>query len=400
MGSILAHRARYVQPSPTLKVSALAKQMKSKGIEVINFGVGQPDFNTPDYIKESAKRAIDDNFTRYTASAGILELKQAIVSKLKRDNGLEYQPENILISPGAKASLFNVLMSVCDPRDEVIIPTPSWVSYESQAWLCDAHPELLEAKMESDFKITAQQLEAKIKSMYSPKVLILNSPNNPTGTVYSKEELAAIGEVCLENDILIISDEIYEKLIYDGKEHVSIASISQEIKDITVVVNGVSKAYAMTGWRLGYMAGAKDIVQKASEIQSHTTSCVNSITQKACVTALNEEDGSVEKMRQEFSKRRIYMCEGLNAIDHVSCLKPQGAFYIMADVSWYLENNDKGIDTSQKLSEYLLKEHYLALVAGSAFRAEGFVRFSYANSMENIQTGIKWFERGLKALTK
>lgn len=400
MASILAHRARYVQPSPTLKVSALAKQMKAKGIDVINFGVGQPDFNTPDYIKESAKQAIDDNFTRYTASAGILELKEAIVRKLQRDNNLVYKPENILISPGAKASLFNVLMAVCDPRDEVIVPTPSWVSYESQVWLCDAHPELLEAGMENQFKITASQLEARIKRLYSPKVLILNSPNNPTGTVYSEQELAEIGEVCLENDILIISDEIYEKLIYDDLKHTSIAAISDELKKITVVVNGVSKAYAMTGWRLGYMAGAKEIVQKASEIQSHTTSCVNSITQKACVTALDEDDGSVERMRQQFAKRRDFMCDGLNKIENVSCLRPQGAFYIMADVRWYLNNNHKGINNTELLCEYLLKDYHLAVVAGSAFRAEGFVRFSYANSMDNIKIGLSRFEKGLKALTK
>jgi aspartate aminotransferase len=394
----LSHRARCMQPSPTLKVSALAKKMVKEGIEVINFGVGEPDFNTPDYIKQSAKQAIDDNFTRYTPSAGIPELKQAIINKFKRDNGLEYAPGNILVSPGAKASLINVLMAVCDPRDEVVIPTPSWVSYESQVWLCDAHPELLEAQMANDFKITAEQLSARVKCLSNPKALILNSPNNPTGMVYTREELQAIGEVCLANDMIILSDEIYEKLIYDGRKHVSIASLSKELQDITVVVNGVSKAYAMTGWRLGYMAGPEEIVQKASEIQSHTTSCVNSITQRACVTALEEDDGSVEQMRQEFSKRRDYMCSGLNRIAHVNCVRPQGAFYIMPDVSWYLENNVRGITNSEELCQYLLNNYHLALVAGSAFRAEGFVRFSYANSLENIRKGIEWFDQGLQSL--
>jgi aspartate aminotransferase len=394
----LSHRARYMLPSPTLKVSGLAKEMMSQGLEVINFGVGEPDFPTPDYIKASAKRAIDDNFTHYTPSAGILELKQAIVRKFERDNGLHYGTENILISPGAKASLINVLMSVCDPRDEVIIPTPSWVSYESQVWLCDGHPELIDAPMSDNFKITAKGLEHKISTLPNAKVLILNSPNNPTGTVYSREELAAIGDVCLKHEILILSDEIYEKLVYDGAQHVSIASISRELQDNTVVVNGVSKSYAMTGWRLGYMAGPAELVQKASEIQSHTTSCVNSITQKACVTALDEDDGSVEKMRLEFSRRRDHMYEALHEIPHISCTKPQGAFYIMADVSWYLENNALSIDSSEKLCSYLLEHYHLALVPGSAFRAEGFVRFSYANSMENICKGVSWFKAGLQSL--
>jgi len=394
----LSHRARCMQPSPTLKVSALAKKMMKEGIEVINFGVGEPDFNTPEYIKVAAKQAIDDNFTRYTPSAGIIELKEAIIRKFQRDNGLVYEPKNILVSPGAKASLINVLMTVCDPRDEVIIPTPSWVSYESQVWLCDAHPEILEATMANNFKITAEQLSARIKKLRNSKVLILNSPNNPTGMVYTRSELEAIGEVCLENEIIILSDEIYEKLIYDGNEHISIASISPELKESTVVVNGVSKAYAMTGWRLGYMAGPEAIVSKAGEIQSHTTSCVNSITQRACVTALDEDDGSVESMRKEFSKRRDYMYERLSAIPEIHCVKPQGAFYIMADVRWYLNNNQRGITSSEELCSYLLSNYHLALVAGSAFQAEGFVRFSYANSVDNIRRGIEWFCEGLRSL--
>ncbi|MCF7919224.1 MAG: pyridoxal phosphate-dependent aminotransferase [Candidatus Cloacimonetes bacterium] len=394
----LSHRARDVKPSPTLEVSALAKQMTKAGIEVINFGVGEPDFNTPEIIKAAAKKAIDDNFTRYTPSAGIPELKQAIVNKFKRDNGLDYKPENILVSPGAKASLINVLMAVCDPRDEVIIPSPYWVSYTSQVWLCDAHPVFIETSAENSFKITAEQLEKTLMDLSNPKVLILNSPNNPTGAVYTREELAAIGEVCLKNEILILSDEIYERLVYDGAQHISIASLSEELKEITIVVNGVSKAFAMTGWRLGYMAGAKHIIQKAAEIQSHTTSCVNSITQKACIVALEEEDGSVERMRQEFSRRREFMVEGLSAIEGVKCLKPEGAFYIMADVSSYLTENSLGINTSQELCKYLLQNYRVALVAGIAFGVEGYVRFSYANSVDNIRKGIELFAAGLQSL--
>lgn len=394
----LSHRARDVKPSPTLEVSAMAKQMMRQGYEVINFGVGEPDFNTPEIIKNAAKKAIDENFTRYTPSAGIPELKKAIIQKFKRDNNLEYNPENILISPGAKASLINVLMAVCDPRDEVIIPSPYWVSYTSQVWLCDAHPAFISTDASNNFKMTAEQLDRKLHELSNPKALILNSPNNPTGAVYTREELEAIGEVCLKHGIMILSDEIYERLVYDGAEHVSIASLSEELKEITIVVNGVSKAFAMTGWRLGYMAGAKNIIQKASEIQSHTTSCVNSITQKACIVALEEDDGSVEKMRQEFSKRRVFMVEGLSSIEGVSCLNPEGAFYIMTDVSEYLKNNSQGINTTVDFCKYLLKNYQVALVPGSAFGVEGYVRFSYANSMENIRKGIEKLKECLASL--
>jgi aspartate aminotransferase len=396
----LSHRARAIKPSPTLTVSSMATKMKAQGIDVINFGVGEPDFNTPNYIKEEAKKAIDANFTRYTASSGILELREAIAAKLLRDNGLTCNPEDILVSPGAKASIINILMAVCDPRDEVIIPAPYWVSYTSQVEMVDAFPVIVPTKASANFKLKPQKLDETLQALSNPKALILNSPNNPTGTVYTREELAQIAEVCLKHNILIISDEIYEKLIYDGNEHVSIASISEEVREITVVINGVSKAYAMTGWRLGYCAGPTEIIKRASRIQSHTTSCVNSMTQKAAVAALTECDGSVSSMREEFEKRRNFLVERVQQIPNVRCVKPKGAFYVMPNISHYLQKNKLGIKTSVDLCTYLLREYHIAIVPGSAFGAENFVRFSYANSMENIRSGLDRFEQGLLSLLK
>ena len=393
----ISHRAKAIKPSPTLAVSALANEMRAKGHEIINFGAGEPDFNTPEYIKKAAKEAIDNNFTHYTKSAGIKELREVISQKLLTDNNLECNPEDILVSPGAKASLMHILMSVCDLRDEVIIPSPYWVSYTSLVELYDAFPILLPAKSSNRFKISAEQLSEVIDSLVNPKALILNSPNNPTGAVYSKKELEEIAEVCLKKDIIIISDEIYERLIYDGHEHVSIASISKEIRENTILINGVSKAFAMTGWRLGYAAGPSDIIKCASRIQSHTTSCVNSITQKAAVVALSKNNGSVEKMRMEFEKRRNYLVEELNKINNVSCTKPKGAFYAMPDVSYFIKNNEE-LKNSNDLAKYLLRNYHIAVVPGSAFGAEGFVRFSYATSMENIKKGVKLFKQGLENL--
>jgi aspartate aminotransferase len=289
-------------------------------------------------------------------------------------------------------------MTICDPRDEVLLPSPYWVSYTSQVEMVDAFPILLPTDMTTDFKISAEQLEEAILSLSNPKALILNSPNNPTGSVYSKDELQKIAEVCLKHEILIISDEIYEKLIYDGEKHFSIAEISPQVKDITVVINGVSKAYAMTGWRLGYCAGPTEIIKRASRIQSHTTSCVNSMTQKAAIAALNECDGSVEKMREEFQKRRDYLVENLNQINNIICYKPKGAFYAMPNISYFIQNNNQNINNSAQLCEYLLSSYHIAIVPGSAFGSDNYVRFSYANSMENIKEGLKRFAEGLAAL--
>ncbi len=394
----ISKRAQILKPSPTLSVTALAKRMAAQGIDIISFGAGEPDFATPDYIKNAAHQALDQNFTYYTAAAGIPELRQAIAQKLLKDNNLTYSPDEILVSAGAKAALANVLLAVLDAGDEVLIPVPYWVSYPALVELCEAVPVYMPTSIENNFKITAAQLETTLAQLHHPKALILNSPNNPSGAVYAKEELVAIGEVCARHNILIISDEIYEKLIYDDRLHYSIAQISPEIQARTVIINGVSKAYAMTGWRLGWSAGPSSIIKSALLIQEHTLSCVNSITQKAAVAAYTTNDDSIEKMSQEFARRRDYLVTALNQIPHVTCPLPAGAFYAFPNIAYYFEDNNRGINNSIQLCEYLLQEFKVALVPGAAFGADEYVRFSYATSIENIIEGVKRFARGLKAL--
>lgn len=394
----LSNRIQLIKPSPTLTISNKAAEMKKAGLDVVNFGVGEPDFNTPEYIKQAAHKAIDDNFTRYTANAGIIELRQAICAKLERDNGLKYEPKQILVSPGAKSSILDILMALCDAHDQVIIPVPYWVSYPYQVKLAEAEPVYLTTFQEDGFRIKAEALENCIKENPTAKVLILNSPSNPTGTVYTKKELEEIAEVCLKHKIVVISDEIYERLVYEDSKHYSIAAVSQEMQEHTVIVNGVSKAYAMTGWRLGYAAGPANIISYAGRVQEHATSCVNSITQKACVVALNEEDDSIEAMRQEFDKRRNFLYTELVKNPHLSCFKPEGAFYIFPNISWYIKNNNLGISNTDDFCATLLEKHHVALVSGSAFGIEGFVRFSYANSMENLTKGAERFAAYLQEL--
>ncbi len=394
----LSNRCRLIKPSPTLSLSAKAKEMKDAGIDVISFSVGEPDFNTPEYIKASAHKAIDANFTRYTNNAGIPELRQAICEKLLRDNGLKYSPKEILVSPGAKAAIVNSLIAVCDDKDQVLMATPYWVSYPYQVALANAEPVYIPTCEEKGYKIQPEDLEKAIKENPCSKVLIMNSPSNPTGTVYTQAELSAIAEICIKYNILVISDEIYERLVYDEAKHISIASISEEMQQRTIVINGVSKAYAMTGWRLGYAAGPGDIISAGAMVQEHTTSCVNSITQYACVTALKEEDDSIEKMRVEFARRRDFLYEELKKLPHITCFKPQGAFYIMPGIKWYLENNNQNIKTSDDFCAKLLDKYYVALVSGNSFGMEGTVRFSYANSIENIKEGLNRFASFLAEL--
>lgn len=395
----LSNRVKHIKPSPTLSLSAKATQMKKDGINVISFGVGEPDFNTPEYIKDSAHKAIDNNHTRYTPNPGIIELREAICAKFKRENNLDYAPNQILTSPGAKASIVNALIAVCDRGDQVLMASPYWVSYPYQTLLADAEPVYVPTSAETGYKIQAEDLERVILESACPKVLILNSPNNPTGAVYNREELQAIADLCEKHNLVVISDEIYERLVYDDAEHISIASLSPEMQARTVVINGVSKAYAMTGWRLGYAAGPTDIIAAAGRVQAHATSNVNSITQWACVDALNNEDDSIENMRQEFWKRRDYLYDALMEIPNLTCKKPQGAFYIMPNIQWYLDNNDKGIKNSMQFCDALLEKYHVALVAGEAFGMPGTVRFSYANSMENIIEGVNRFAKYLKELS-
>ncbi len=394
----ISERAKIIPPSPTLTISNKAKEMMSSGIDVINFGVGEPDFNTPDYIKESAKEAIDANFTRYTANAGIPELRKAISEKFRIDNQLDYSPDQILVSPGAKASIVYVLMAILNPGDKVILPSPYWVSYPSQVNLASGISVFVPTKEENKYKITAQELEEAIIVNEPVKALILNSPNNPTGSVYSYEELKDLAQVCEKYEILVISDEIYEKLVYEGKKHISIAQISEGIKNQTIIINGVSKAYAMTGWRLGYSAGPLEIMKAAARIQEHASSNVNSITQKATVTALRKDDGSLERMRIEFEKRKQFLVKALRAIEHVACSEPEGAFYVVPNVKWYLSRNKKGLKSSTDLSMYLLENYHIACVAGDSFGLDDIIRFSYANSMDNLIKGVHRFEEGLKSI--
>lgn len=395
---MIAERAKKVKPSPTLAVDSKAKELKAKGFDVVNFGVGEPDFDTPEHVKEAAIKAIRDGFTKYTPVGGIDELKEAIIEKLEKDNGLKYGKENILVSCGAKHSLYNIAQALFGPGDEVIIPAPYWVSYPDQVLINDAQPVIVETYEEDSFMLQPEALESKITQR--TKALILNSPSNPTGFIYNKKILEKIGEIALKHNIYIISDEIYEKLIYEGEKHLSIASLDEEIKEKTIVVNGLSKSHAMTGWRIGYAAGPAEIIKTMTKIQSQSTSNPTSIAQKAAVAALTGSQDCVEKMRQEFEKRRNYLVEGLNSIGGISCKMPKGAFYAFPNISKVLgkKASNNQINSSMDLSIYLLEQAKVALVPGSAFGAEGYVRISYATSMENLSKGIERIRKALEEL--
>lgn len=384
----ISKRVSSISPSLTLAISAKAKQMKADGIDVVGFGAGEPDFDTPDHIKEAAKKAMDEGFTKYTPVSGIKELKEAICKKFKNDNKLDYLPEEIIISCGAKHSIFNAILALCNEGDEVILSLPYWVSYPEMIKVAGAKAVLVNTTQESNFKIIPQHLQQAITP--KTKLLILNSPSNPTGMVYTKEELLALSKILVERGILCISDEIYEKIIYDGQEHISIASLGQDIKRLTIVVNGVSKSYSMTGWRIGYAAGPKDIIKAMSNLQSHSTSNPTSISQKAALAALEGPQEPLYDMVAEFAKRRDYIVERLNSIKGISCLKPQGAFYVFPNVSQILGRTFKGeaIKDSVFLAKVLLDEANVAVVPGSAFGADSNLRLSYATSMESITKGL------------
>ncbi|HPD01462.1 MAG TPA: pyridoxal phosphate-dependent aminotransferase, partial [Acetivibrio sp.] len=316
----LSIKALSISPSSTLAIDAKAKKMKAEGIDIIGFGAGEPDFDTPAHIKEAAKKALDEGFTKYTPASGTLELKQAICNKFKRDNGLDYKPSNIVVSNGAKHSLVNAFQAICNPGDEVIITTPAWVSYPEMVKLADAVSVYINTTEEEGFKFTIDKLEKAITD--KTKAIIMNSPSNPTGMIYSEEELKAVADLAVSKGIYVISDEIYEKLIYDGYKHVSIASFNDKIKDLTIVVNGVSKSYSMTGWRIGYTASNEQIAKVMSNMQSHATSNPNSIAQKAALAALEGPQEIIDTMAAEFVKRRDYMVDRINSIEGLSCIKP------------------------------------------------------------------------------
>lgn len=394
----ISNRVKSINPSQTLAMTAQAIKMKREGKKVISFAAGEPDFDTPKNIKEEAISAIKQGFTHYTVNSGIIELKEAVMGKLKKDNKVEYKPAEIIISNGAKQCLFNAILTVCNPEDEVLLPTPCWVSYTEQIKFAQAVPIFINTYQEDAFKLSAAQVEEKISS--KTRLLILNSPNNPTGAVYEVEELKKIAQLLVKYDIYCISDEIYEKLIYDEAEHFTIASLSNEVKAKAIIINGVSKSYAMTGWRIGYAAGPEDIISGMGKIQEHSTSNPNSIAQKASVEALNGRQETIEEMRREFEERRKYMVEKLNKIKGVSCLKPSGAFYAFPNVSKILEKgvkyNGKRIINSFYLADFILKEAEVALIPGSAFEAEGYLRLSYATSMEDVKEGLDRIENILK----
>lgn len=394
----ISNRVKSINPSQTLAMTAQAIKMKREGKKVISFAAGEPDFDTPKNIKEEAISAIKQGFTHYTVNSGIIELKEAVMGKLKKDNKVEYKPAEIIISNGAKQCLFNAILTVCNPEDEVLLPTPCWVSYTEQIKFAQAVSIFINTYQEDAFKLSAAQVEEKISS--KTKLLILNSPNNPTGAVYEVEELKKIAQLLVKYDIYCICDEIYEKLIYDEAEHFTIASLSNEVKAKTIIINGVSKSYAMTGWRIGYAAGPEDIISGMGKIQEHSTSNPNSIAQKASVEALNGRQETIEEMRREFDERRKYMVEKLNKIKGVSCLKPSGAFYAFPNVSKILEKgvkyNGKRIINSFDLADFILNKVEVALIPGSAFEAEGYLRLSYATSMEDVKEGLDRIENILK----
>lgn len=392
----ISRKAASIAPSSTLAISAKSKAMKAQGIDVVGFGAGEPDFDTPKNIRDAAITAINNGATRYTPASGTMELKKAVCGKFKRDNGLDYQPENIVISNGAKHSLVNTFMAILDPGDEVIIPAPFWVSYPEMVKLADGVPVILNTTEENHFKFTASDLETVITD--KTVALVLNSPSNPTGMAYTLEELKAIADVCLKHDIYVVSDEIYEHLLYDGT-HVSIASLSDEIKERTIVINGVSKTYAMTGWRIGFTASNAQIAKVMSNIQSHGTSNPNSIAQAATVEALNGPQESVKAMKVEFEKRRDYMVDRINAIANVSCLKPQGAFYVFMNIEKLLGTTIAGekINTPDDFANVFLEKAKVAVVPSSGFGSDHYIRWSYATSMENIKEGLDRLEKFLQA---
>jgi len=385
---VLSKKAKQISPSLTLDITAKAKKMKAEGIDVIGFGAGEPDFNTPRNIQDVAIKAIKEGKNRYTATSGIIELKQAIIQKLKKDNNLTYISSQIIVSTGAKQCLANVFQTILNPGDEVLIGVPYWVSYPELVKLADGEPVYVETEEINNFKLTTKNLNKSLTAKC--KAIVLNSPSNPTGTVYSKAELIEIAEFAKVNNLFIISDEIYEKLLYGNNTHTSIASLSEDAYNRTIVINGVSKAYAMTGWRIGYAAASAEIVALMSNIQSHTTSNPNSIAQYASVEALNGNQDDMVKMIEQFKLRRDYMVERINNINNLSCMKPEGAFYVMVNISNVLNKTIEGkvIKGSLDFSDLLLAKEKVAVIPGVAFGVDNFIRLSYATSMENIKNGL------------
>lgn len=395
----LSSRINAIKPSPTLAITVKANALQAEGRDIIGFGAGEPDFDTPLHIKMAAIKAIEQGFTKYTPVDGIIELKDAIISKLCVDNQLNYDRSQIVVSCGAKHTLYNLCQVLFEEGDEVIIPSPYWVSYLDMVVLSGAKPVILKTVESQGFKIPPQQLEAAITK--NTRAVIINCPSNPAGVVYTASELEALAEVILRKGILIISDDVYEKIIYDGKPFINIASLSEELKKMTVVVNGVSKAYSMTGWRIGYAAGPEEIISAVTKLQSQSTSNPTSIAQKAAVEALNGHQNSVAEMVEEFRKRRNAIVEKLNAIPGITCMLPRGAFYVFPDVSALFGSSHQGkkISNSSDFSTYLLDVANVAVVPGVDFGHDNHIRLSYATSLKNVEEGLERVKNAVMKLS-
>ncbi|MDM9584602.1 pyridoxal phosphate-dependent aminotransferase [Nostoc sp. GT001] len=384
----LAARVSQVTPSLTLAIAAKAKALKAEGIDVCSFSAGEPDFDTPAHIKAAAVKALDEGKTKYGAAAGEPKLREAIAHKLKNDNGLDYKSENVIVTNGGKHSLYNLMVALIDPGDEVIIPAPYWLSYPEMVTLVGGVSVIVPTNATTGYKITPEQLRKAITP--KTKLFILNSPSNPTGMVYTPDEIKALAQVVVDADIFVVSDEIYEKILYDGAEHISIGSLGKEIFDRTLISNGFAKAYSMTGWRLGYLAGPVEIIKAASSIQGHSTSNVCTFAQYGAIAALQSSQDCVEEMRQAFAKRRQVMLDRLNAIPGLSTAKPDGAFYLFPDIS------KTGLK-SLEFCDALLEQHQVAVIPGIAFGADNNIRLSYATDMATIEKGMDRLEKFVKS---
>ncbi|MCX7913788.1 MAG: pyridoxal phosphate-dependent aminotransferase [Thermodesulfovibrionales bacterium] len=397
---MISKRVKKIKPATTSGMDSKAKELKAKGVDIINFGVGEPDFDTPEHIKEAAVSALKEGFTKYTPVGGILELKDAIIRKFEVDNNIKYSRDEVIVSCGAKHCLYNVAQVLYNPGDEVLIPSPYWVSYPDQVLLNDAVPVYIETSERDNFILDPDILKSKITER--TKAIILNSPSNPTGSTYDRRTLEAIAEIALKFNLYIISDEIYEKLVYDGVEHISIASLDDEVKKRTIVINGLSKSHSMTGWRIGFAAGPKEIIQGMTNVQSQSTSNPTSIAQKAALVALTGPQDFVEVMKREFNKRRLYLVDRLNSIKGVTCTRPNGAFYAFPNVSSLYglkTQNGQIIKSSLDMALYLLEKANVALVHGEPFGSDSHIRLSYALSMENIEKGLDRIEEALSRLS-
>ncbi|GBR73059.1 aspartate aminotransferase [Candidatus Termititenax aidoneus] len=398
MSLVLAETIAGVKPSKTLAVSAKAAELRAQGFDVINFGAGEPDFDTPENIKDAAVKAIRDGQTKYTAASGTIQLKSAVQNKLQRENGLHYELNQLIINAGAKHTLFTLFQTILNAGDEVLIPAPYWVSYPDMVALLRGRPVIVPTTAENNFEITVADLQKYITP--KTKALVLNSPSNPTGSVYSREKLQAIADFLAYKDLYIISDEIYEHFLYDGARFCSIAQLSEKIRAKTIIVNGVSKAYSMTGWRIGYAAGPEAVIQAMTMIQSQSLSNPTSIAQAAAVEALNGAQTSVAKMLAAFQERRDLICQAFQEIDGVACRCPQGAFYVFPEVSALYEKSFQGqkIRNSEDLAAALLENAHIAVVPGGSFGAENYIRLSYACAPENIQRGLARFKEFVQNL--